>query len=185
VKHVDAWQRLPDLLEDRDDPDLLAHVRGCAECQRQLFLLGRVDRMLRDPAPARQPGRGIRRSMARAAGIAGAVGLLLFLLMIPRGPGVHAFVFRTASGRMVGHVSMTQADGRNDSVALVAERLPVNRRHVFMLWAADTRSSMPVGHFMVDQTGGCRVRFNLPANHQWSHFWISAPGNATAIVAST
>jgi len=64
-------------------------------------------------------------------------------------------------------------------------RLPVNRRHVFVLWAADGRSSMPVGRFMVDRSGGCRVHFNLPADHHWSHFWITPPGNATTIVAST
>jgi hypothetical protein len=80
---------------------------------------------------------------------------------------------------------MTRADSRNDSLALVARRLPVNHRHVFVLWAADTRSSTPVGRFMVDRSGGCRVRFNLPANHHWNHFWITPPGNATTIVAST
>ena len=32
MRHEDAWQRLPDLLDDRDDPDLLGHVRGCADC---------------------------------------------------------------------------------------------------------------------------------------------------------
>jgi len=184
VKHADAWQRLPDLLEDRDHPDLLAHVRGCAECQRQMFLLGRVDRMLHDQAPARRSGHHVRRGVAAIVGIVAAAGLLLTLLN-PGGSAAHAFAFRTASGRLVGHVSMTQADSRNDSLALVARRLPVNGRHVFVLWAADTRSSMLVGRFMVDRSGGCRARFNLPANHHWRHFWISLPGNATEIVAST
>jgi hypothetical protein len=184
VKHADAWQRLPDLLEDRDHPDLLAHVRGCAECQRQLFLLGRVDRMLSDNAPARQSRLHIRRGGSTILAI-GAAAAVLLVLLIPRGSGAHAFAFRTASGRLVGRVSMTQADSRNDSVALVARRLPVNHRHVFVLWAADARSSMPVGRFMVDRSGGCRVHFNLPANHHWNRFWISPPGNATTIVAST
>jgi hypothetical protein len=184
VRHEEAWQRLPDLLDDRDDSELLGHVRSCADCQRQLFLLGRVDRMLSDNAPARQSRLHIRRGGATILAI-GAAAAVLLVLLIPRGSGVHAFAFRTASGRLVGQVSMTQADSRNDSLALVARRLPVNGRHVFVLWAADTRSSMPVGRFMVDRSGGCRVRFNLPANHHWSHFWITPPGNATTIVAST
>jgi hypothetical protein len=184
VRHEEAWQRLPDLLEDRDHPDLLAHVRGCGECQRQMFLLGRVDRMLRDTASARQSRLPTRRGAATILAI-GAAAAVLLVLLIPRGSGAHTFAFRTASGRLVGHVSMTQADSRNDSLALVARRLPVNRRHVFVLWAANTGSSMPVGRFMVDRSGGCRVHFNLPANHHWNHFWITPPGNATTIVAST
>ena len=50
MRHDEAWTRLPDLLDDRDDAELLAHVRACADCQRQLFLLGRVDRILRHTA---------------------------------------------------------------------------------------------------------------------------------------
>jgi hypothetical protein len=80
---------------------------------------------------------------------------------------------------------MRHADARNVSLALVARGLPPNRQHVFVLWAADGASSMEVGHFMVDRNGGCRVRFNLPANHSWSRFWISEPGDAAAIVART
>ena len=184
MKHEEAWQRLPDLLDDRDDSELLGHVRSCGECQRQVFLLGRVDRMLRDHSPARQSSHHLRLAIAAIVVIA-AVASVLLALLIPRGSGVHAFAFRTASGRLVGQVSMTHADGRNDSLALVARRLPVNRRHVFVLWAADARSTMLVGRFMVDRSGGCRVRFNLPANQRWSRFWISPPGNATAIVACT
>lgn len=37
-------------------------------------------------------------------------------------------------------------------------------------WASDDSSAMQVGRFMVDQTGGCRVSFNLPADHPWNHF---------------
>jgi hypothetical protein len=184
MRHEEAWQRLPDLLDDRDDPELLGHVRSCADCQRQLFLLGRVDRMLHDQRPSQPRRRHVARSMA-AIGAIGAVAALLLVLLVPGGGSTHAFAFRTAAGRLVGHASMTRADGRNDSLALVAQQLPVNRRHIFVLWAADARSSMLVGRFMVDQSGGCRVRFNLPANHRWSRFWISPPGNATSIVAST
>ena len=71
------------------------------------------------------------------------------------------------------------------SYALVARGLPPNRQHMFVLWAADDASSMKVGEFMVDRRGGCRVRFNLPANHSWTRFWVSQPGNAASVVAST
>jgi hypothetical protein len=80
---------------------------------------------------------------------------------------------------------MVHADARNVSLALVARGLPLNRQHVFVLWARDDGSSMEVGHFMVDRSGSCRVRFNLPANHRWHRFWVSEPGNAAAVVAST
>jgi hypothetical protein len=184
VRHEDAWQRLPDLLDDRDDAELLGHVRGCADCQRQLFLLARVDRLLRDEAPARRPRRRVRRSAAAVVALA-AVAVVLLALLVPRGSGTHAFVLRTASGRLVGHAAMAHADSRNVSLALVARGLPLNRQHMFVLWASGDSSSMEVGHFMVDRRGGCRVRFNLPANHSWSRFWVSEPGNSAAVVAST
>jgi anti-sigma-K factor RskA len=185
VSHEQAWQRLPDLLEDRDDPELLAHVRGCTACQRQLFLLGRVDRLLRDEAQARLPRRRtIRRAAAAVAMVAAAAAVLLAFL-VPRGSHPHAFVLRTASGRSVGQAAMLHADARNVSLSLVARGLPPNRQHMFVLWAAGNGSSMEVGHFMVDRSGGCRVRFNLPASHSWSRFWVSEPGNAAVVVAST
>jgi hypothetical protein len=44
---------------------------------------------------------------------------------------------------------------------------------------------MQVGRFMVDHSGGCRVRFNLPADHAWGRFWITRPGAPRTIVART
>ena len=79
---------------------------------------------------------------------------------------------------------MGHGDARNASLALTVRHLPMDRGHMFLLWASDERSTMPVGRFMVDQAGGCSVRFNLPASHPWKQFWVTAPGNAT-IVAST
>jgi hypothetical protein len=186
VRHEQAWQRLPDLLEDRDDPDLLGHVRGCIDCQRQLFLLGRVDRLLRDRASVRQPRRQGRRAIAVVAALAAAAAAVVLLaLFVPRGSHAHEFALRTPSGRLVGHASMGHADARNVSLMLVARRLPLNRQHMFALWAAEGASSMEVGHFMVDRSGGCKVDFNLPASHSWSRFWVSEPGDGTTIVAST
>jgi hypothetical protein len=183
VTHDQAWQRLPDLLEDRDDPELLDHVRACPNCQRQLFLLGRVDRLLRESAPARRLRR-VRSAALAVAGLAvlAAVGLAL---LVPRGSHGHKMSLRSASGQLVAAAVMAHADGRNESLSLVARGLPKNRQHMFVFWAADGGSSMEVGRFMVDLRGACRVRFNLPANHAWNRFWISEPEDPATVVAST
>jgi hypothetical protein len=184
MRHEEAWQRLPDLLDDRDDPTLLVHVRECADCQRQLFLLGRVDRLLRDEGSKRRPPHQLRRAIAAIAAVAGTVTLLL-ALVLPSGSHTHVFTLRTAAGSSVGHAAILHADGRNDAVSLDARRIPLNAQHMFVLWAGDGLVSMRVGEFMVDNAGGCKVRLNLPATHSWTHFWVSQPDNAKAIVAST
>ena len=94
-------------------------------------------------------------------------------------------VLRTASGQPVGGAVMSRSDARNISLALTARGLPTDRGQVFVLWAgSETRTPMQVGRFMVDRSGGCRVRFDLPANHDWGRFWITRPGRSAAIVAS-
>jgi len=160
----------------------------CADCQRQLFLLGRLDRLLRDDAAAtrashkRRPRLG--RLLTAAAALAVAAATLLVLLLPQHGRNAR-YVLRTASGRSVAQGVMGHADARNASLALMARGLPIDHGHMFVLWASDDSSSMQVGRFMVDQTGGCRVRFNLPADHPWNHFWVTRPGNAAAVAAST
>jgi hypothetical protein len=192
VTHEEAWTRLPDLLDDRDDPALLAHVQLCAECQRQLFMLGRVDRLLRDRATtlgsARvRPGWLRKRAVLAVAAAAIVVALAAALALIVSQPAsTHSLTFRTGSGEEVGQAVMGRSDARNVSLALSARHLPVMQGHLFVLWAAaDPRSSMRVGRFMVDQTGGCRARFNLPADHTWGRFWITRLGAPGAIVART
>jgi len=189
VRHEEAWSRLPDLLADRDDAGLLAHVRVCADCQRQLFLLGRVDRLLRDDAAAnaapRKQRRRPRRGPVAAAAILAAAAAILLALELPENGRDEAFVLRTASGRSVAQALMGHADARNASLALTARGLPIDHGHVFVLWASDDSSSMQVGHFMVDQAGGCQVRFNLPADHPWNHFWVTRLGTTAAVAAST
>jgi hypothetical protein len=188
VTHDEAWTRLPDLLDDRDDPTLLAHVRACTDCQRQLFLLGRVDRLLRASAAARGSARprrfGARATLTSAAVVAATAAAVLALLVAHHG-SARGLMLRTASGQSVGRAVMGRPDGRNVPLALTAQRLPVAHGQVFVLWAGDNaRSSMQVGRFMVDRRGGCRVSFNLPATHGWGRFWITRPDRA-AIVAST
>lgn len=190
MTHEDAWTRLPDLLDDRDDHALLAHVQACADCQRQLFLLGRVDRLLRDRAAtigSRRGGLQRLRSRALLAAVAVLVAVAALLaLAASQRASTHAMTFRTRSGEAVGRAVMRRSDARNVSLALSAQHLPVGGGRVFVLWAGgDARSSMQVGRFMVDQRGGCRVRFNLPADHAWRRFWITRLGASTAIVART
>jgi hypothetical protein len=190
MKHEEAWIRLPDLLDDRDDPTLLAHVRSCGACQRQLFLLGRVDRLLGASAAerrARQRGpRGMRRAVAAAAAVAvAAVVTVAALLGLQAGPR-NELTFRTASGRAVAKAVMGPSDARNVSLALTARDLPVERGQVFVLWArGQARAPMQVGRFMVDRSGGCRARFNLPGDARWGRFWITRSGAPASIVAET
>jgi hypothetical protein len=187
VKHEEAYKRLPDLLDDRDDAGLLAHVHGCADCQRRLFLLGRVDRMLHDSASARGATRRrwpTARQLLAAAAVAAAAAAATFALVLPQKTHTHEFTLRTASGRSVGEAVMGHSDARNASLALSARGMPVDRGHLFVLWASDDRSSMQVGRFMVDGSGSCRAHFNLPASHTWTRFWVTEPGQP-AVVATT
>jgi hypothetical protein len=187
MRHEEAFKRLPDLLDDRDDGGLLAHARDCADCQRQLFLLGRIDRMLRDSASARgATGRGwpTARQLLAAAAVVAAAAAVTLAVVVPQKTHTHEFMLRTASGRSVGQAVMGHSDARNSSLALSARGMPVDRGHLFVLWASDDRSSMQVGRFMVDRSGSCRARFNLPASHTWTRFWVTEPGKP-AVVATT
>ena len=188
MRHEEAFRRLPDLLDDRDDAALLAHVRTCVDCQRQLFLLGRVDRMLRDSASAQEAARRrwpAARHLVAAAAVLAAASAVTLALILPQKAHPHEFMLRTASGRPAGEAVMGRSDARNASLALTARAMPVDRGHLFVLWASDDRSSMQVGRFMVDRSGGCRARFNLPANHAWTRFWVTELGKPAAVIATT
>lgn len=184
MRHEEAFQRLPDLLEDRDDAELLGHVRGCPDCQRQLFLLGRVDRALRAEAPSRRRGRPTR-LLAGAAAVAAAVAASVLAVLLPAGSHAHPFMLRSSSGAVVGEATMTHSDARNVSLTLTAHGLPVVHGHMFVLWASDRGTTMQAGRFMADPHGRARVHFNLPADHAWTHFWITRPGTSPAMVASS
>ena len=189
MRHEHAWTRLPDLLEDRDEPALLAHLAGCHDCQRQLFLLGRVDRMLRDAAPAR---RRERRQARRArwlrlpAGLVAVAAAALLVLFFPQSHRLRQFTLRTASGRPIGQAVLARADAENTSVSLLARGLPRRHANVYVLWAGgDGQSATTVGRFMVDPSGACRARFNLPGGRSWARFWVTPPGQPNAVVATT
>ncbi len=188
MKHEEAFKRLPDLLDDRDDAGVLEHVRTCADCQRQLFLLGRVDRMLRDRASAHGAAPKYwptARQLLAAAAVVAAAAATTLALFLPQKAHTHEFTLKTASGQSVGQAVMGRSDARNASLALTARGMPLDRGHQFVLWASDDRSSMQVGRFMVDRSGSCRARFNLPASHTWTRFWVTEPGKPAAVVATT
>src|SRR5206468_7997248 len=137
MTHEEAWKRLPDLLDDRDDARLLVHVRGCTTCQRQLFLLGRVDRLLRDNASDHRPARRRPTGVYILAGVVAlaAAAAATLAVILSQGTRPHEFTLRTASGRLVGEARMSNGDSRNASLALTARHLPVDRGHMFVLWA--------------------------------------------------
>ena len=186
MSHEQAWKLLPDLLEDRDEPALLAHVAACHECQRQLFLLGRVDRLLRDAAPERRRARRGRWLRFPAGLVAVAAAALLLLLVLPHAAKSRHFTLRTASGQAIGQAVLARADAKNTSLSLVARGLPTRRGDIYLLWAGGNgEPATAVGRFMVDPSGACHARFNLPGRQSWTRFWVTPPGNASTVVAST
>jgi hypothetical protein len=190
MTHEHAWRRLPDLLQDRDEPEILTHVASCHDCQRQLFLLGRVDRALRAAAPARRRQRrriGKGRWLRFSSGlVAAAVAALLIVLFLPQHAGLRQLTLRTASGHAIGHAILKRSDADNTSLTLVARGLPARRGDVYVLWGSGSgRAATTVGRFMVDPKGACRARFNLPGGRSWARFWVTPPGRQNAVVATT
>jgi len=191
VTHERAWTRLPDLLADRDEPDLLAHVAACHDCQRQLFLLGRVDRALRGAADGRSKGRRrvrkLRRLRLPSGFVAAAVAAALVLMLLaPHHDDLRQLTLRTASGQPIGRAILDRSDGENTSLTLVTRGLPAHRGDMYVLWAGGSRGRpTTVGRFMVDPSGACHARFNLPGERDWARVWVTPPGQPNAVVAST
>ena len=190
MTHEHAWTRLPDLLDDRDQPELLAHVAACHDCQRQLFLLGRVDRALRGAAAARRKERrrlGKGRWLHFPSGlVAAALAVLLVVMFLPRNPGLRQLTLRTAAGQPIGRATLKREDAENTSLTFVARGLPARGGDTFVLWAGGSgERKSTVGRFMVETGGACRARFNLPGRRAWAHFWVTPPGQPKTVVAST
>lgn len=184
MKHEDAFRKLPDLLDDRDDSALLRHVRDCADCQRQLFLLNRIDRALRDNAPTTRRRRPAQLRMG-AAMLAAAAAAAVVAAFLPFSARTHPYMLRASSGAVLAEATMKHADARNVALVLLTHSLPVARGHMFILWAADRETTMQAGRFIADEQGRADVRFNLPANHHWTRFWITRPTAAPTMIAST
>ena len=190
MTHEHAWTRLPDLLADRDEPELLAHIASCHDCQRRLFLLGRADRALRGASAARRKERRrIRRGRwlrFRTGLVAAAAAVLVVMLMLSRQAAPHQFTLRTAEGQAIGHAIISRSDAENTSLTLVARDLPASRGSVYLLWASrDGHGATTIGRFMVNAAGTCRARFNLPGGRNWARFWVTPPGRPRAVIATT
>jgi hypothetical protein len=191
MTHEHAWTRLPDLLADRDEPELLSHIAACHDCQRQLFLLGRVDRALRGAVGVRRKerrrirkGRWLRFPSALVA--AAAAASLVLVLLAPHHHGLRQFTLRAASGQPIGRAVLDRSDAENTALTLVARGLPARAGATFVLWTGDRgQRELAVGRFMVAPNGACRARFNLPGGPGWARFWVTPPGQPNAVVAST
>lgn len=188
MTHDFAYERLPDLLFDRDDPDLLAHVGTCHRCQQQLFLLSRVDRLLRQrrPRPAAVSRRRSLGALAIAALIAAAIAAALALPQ-RHAPAPARFTLKSDGGSVVARARIERGDGENESLAFVAKGLPARQTDTYLLWTQGPGNGQPVlvGRFMVSHTGECRARFNLPGTTHSGRFWITPSTQPAAIVAST
>jgi anti-sigma-K factor RskA len=185
VTHELAFERLPDLLFDRDDPELLAHVGGCHRCQRQLFLLSRVDRLLRQRR-SRHRDR-LRALLAVAAVAAAAIAAALVLPQRDHPADPARFALKTDEGAIVARAQVERADAENEAIAFVADGLPTRPSDTYLLWTQQRGDGDPmlVGRFMVSHKGECRARFNLPGTRRPARFWITPSTQPAAIVAST
>jgi hypothetical protein len=190
VTHEHAWTRLPDLLDDRDQPALLAHVAACHDCQRQLFLLGRIDRALRGAAGAHRKerrrvskGRWLRFTSGL---VAAAVAALLVVPFLPHQHSLRQLTLRTATGQPIGRATLNRSDAENTSLTLVARGLPALPGDTFVLWAGSrSERKVAVGRFMVEPGGACRARFTFPGGRAWARFWVTPRGQPNVVVATT
>src|SRR5262249_40900014 len=116
-----------------------------------------------------------------------AAAAIVIGLLLAKNTHTHDMVLRTGSGVAVGRAAMSHSDARNDSLALTAHGLPVDRGQMFVLWAGDrAQEPMEVGRFMAERRGGCRAHFTPPADRSGSRLWITRPGRrSAAIVAGT
>jgi hypothetical protein len=189
MTHERAWTCLPDLLDDRDQPELLAHVAACHDCQRRVFLLGRVDRALRGAGAHQRERRRLRKGhwlRIPAGFVAAALAALLVVLFLPHRASLRQLTLRTRAGAPIGRATLNRSDVENTSLTLVARGLPARRGDVYLLWAASSdQRAMTVGRFMVDPKGACLARFNLPGGLSWTRFWVTPPGRPKAVVATT
>jgi anti-sigma-K factor RskA len=186
MTHELAFERLPDLLFDRDDPDLLAHVGSCERCQRQLFLLSRVDRLLRQRRSQARRRRPLPAAFAVACVVAAVLAVAVALLQRHTASPAR-FALKTDGGAIVARAQIQRSDAENESIAFVAKGLRSMPTDTYILWTQGPENGKPVvvGRFMVSHRGECRARFNLPGARRPVRFWITPSTRPAAIVAST
>lgn len=187
MTHEAAHERLSDLLLDRGDTALLAHLRGCHDCQRQFFRLARIDRLLRQRGATLRRRARVRHALAATAAIS-AAAVAVVALMLPRHqPAPLAFALHGVDGLVIAHAQLQPADAENQSIAFVAQGLPTAPTDTYLLWTSSPSTKRPllVGRFMVNHTGACRTHFNLAGTRHPSHFWITPSSDPAVVVAGT
>jgi len=186
MSHERVFARLPDLLFDRDEPELLTHVAVCGECQRQLFLLARVDRLLRETAAARRARAARWMRLPAVFAAVGAAAAAVVLLLLPHHAVARRFTLRLASGQQIGQALLAPANGPRASLVLVAHGLPARPGNIYLLWAGGGgRPATAVGRFMVDPHGACRARFSISGGRGWTRFWVTPFRDRGLVVAAT
>lgn len=188
MNHETCWERLPDLLQERPDRELRAHLRSCHACQQQLFRLARVDALLRQQRWSRRPYRRARRRLLPLACAAAVVAasVAAVMLLSARHSSPTQFVLRGASGEIFGRGRIERADAENRLISLDARGLPRRLGDMYLLWATTGASrGRLVGRFMVDASGSCHVRFSLPASQQVDRLWVTPEQAPSATTAST
>lgn len=189
MTHNAARGRLPDLLFDRGDTTLLAHLRECHDCQRHLFVLARIDRLLRHKGAKMRTRRSrVRYALAGTATISAAAVAAFVLMMLPRSHTAPlSFALRGIDGSVLARAQLDRADSENQSIAFVTHGLPTAPTNTYLLWttAPDSKRPLLVGRFMVNHTGACRARFNLAGTRHPSRFWITPSSDPAVVVAGT
>lgn len=185
MTHEQAWPRLPDLLVDRDDSALLAHVRSCHACQQQTFRLNRIDRILRAAAPRQRRLRIPWR--VSGAIIAAAAAVAIVVTSPARRTEIPVQVLHSTNGATVGQTRLTRADSENLDLSLELHGIKMTGGDVYVLWtrAVGSPQSVPVGRFMVDARGSCKAHFTLPVGTSWTTFWVTPPSQPSLVLATT
>ena len=191
MRHDKAWELLPDLVVERGgDSELRRHVARCHECQRQLFLLQRVDGLLRARPRAVTPRRRSSRlrRMMRLVALGAVAAVVLLALFLSRSPDVRELTFRSAAGPgVVVRGSVSPGDASDAVLTIVARGLPREHGANFVLWARAASPADPVlvGRFMANPSGECKARFNLPTVRRWTRFWVTPESSPATIIAAT
>ncbi len=190
MTHDEAWPLLPDLITTPDEvPDRLrTHVASCHTCQRQLFRLQRVDRLLRthgrEQEPARRRARRRMRWLAAAAApLLAATAVAIHLAVAPS--GASAMALRSAAGMAVANAQVRTV-GTGQVVELTPGTVGLSGTTGYVLWGrTGNNTNVRLGMFMSSSTGTCRARFTMPEHLDLQRLWITPAANRTTVVAQT
>jgi hypothetical protein len=187
MNHQTASQSLPDLVTDPAAPHraLRAHLRTCHACQRQLFLLQRVDGMLRPDLPSSDRPRRYRARRVGGVALAAALAVAAVFVLLPRTQTqAEAFTLRASDGLTVAQAQIRNQGSQQVVVLTPGAPMPATTRYV--LWgSAQSHTTIRLGMLITTATGRCRARFVLPSQPAWKRLWMTPLSQPTTIVAHT